>query len=159
MVVLPPCSAFTDARESIKNKLVLCKCICYLLLLSLALFLSLCPLLFAECLHTVTYILYYKAYFPQNPHEIVWNDLCPLFDWEIVQVIGFVYKRHSPYFIYMHACSWRPMLPATPLFSRVTGWVATTGKHVPPPPWYGRWRWGDDGSQKRLKINKPWQEG
>ena len=47
-------------------------------------------------------ILYYKVYFPENRHETIWNDLCPLSDSEIAQVIGFVFKRHPPRFIFMY---------------------------------------------------------
>lgn len=61
------------------------------------------PLLLGECLHTKwLHILYYKVYFRENQHEMIRNDLCPLSDWKIAHVIGFVFKRQPPYFIFMY---------------------------------------------------------
>lgn len=115
MGVPPPCSVFIDARESIKNISSCYASACFLLSLSVS---------FCCCLHRKWHPYYIIRYISQrNRHEMIWNDLCPLSDSKIAQVIGFVFKRHSLRFIYLHPCSWWPMLPATPLYSRVTEWV------------------------------------
>lgn len=70
-------------------------------------FCSLCLFLSSSlcCLSAFTQsgpVLYYKVYFWDNRHEMIWNDLCPLSDSKIAQVIGFVFNGLSPYFIFMY---------------------------------------------------------
>ncbi len=107
---------------------------CFLLCRSLSL---LSPL--GKCLHTEwkrLYTLpYYKVYFGENRREMIWNDLCPLSERKIAEVIGFVFKRHSLHFIFyvLLAAGSRCFLP----LQSALRWLDEFGS-FPPPLQMGR---------------------
>lgn len=129
MGVLPSCAALTDARESSKIGWNYAGA-CFLLSLSLPPS-SLCFSLSAFTRSS------YIPYFWGNLREMIWNDLCPLSDSKIAQVIGFVLKKALSlldFHVWLAAGRWSFLPLHCTLYSQVSKWVIKSGKQVLPPP-------------------------
>lgn len=138
MGVPPPCSVFIDARESIKNISSCYASACFLLSLSLS-------VSFCCCLHRKWHPYYIIRYISQrNRHEMVWNDVS----------IVWLQNCSGNWFCLQKALSSLHLFASLQLVADASchsivfsgDWMShDSGKHVPPPPWYGKWGGRDDG--------------